>query len=638
MGRKENKKCGGEEGASREKSRGRRKKKGLGEEMRILARGVKLWMEICPQVLVYDAVLSVVNRLTPYFPLCMSAFLVNELAGGCDLRRLILLSAVAVLGTFAISIFSHLLRGKREGWIKTARIQMELYLSHQQNRMQYEHMENPEVTLMREEIDALSNSVGAGIMKILFCFPDLAGYLFDLAVSAGVTFSMLRIVTDVEVEGFLAWVNSPWCALAFLLLLLCSLGAASRITASRTQKMGAALEPLAENNMGMMAYEKIRGEDVAGFNLKEMVVKEWERTLLRPGWITEYQKVIVKYGTAEVLQKAFLDLAVFVITAAKAFIGVFGIGNYILYRGTVGRFVNSVSKVVWSVTELRENNKYLEKLYRFLDLPDKMYHGTLAVEKRDDIEYEVEFRDVSFRYPGTEQWVLRHVNLKFRIGDKLAVVGENGSGKTTFIKLLCRLYDPTEGTILLNGIDITRYRYEEYVALFSVVFQDYKLFQFSLGANVAADFDYDREKVEKCLVQAGFGDRLRELDQGVETALGRGYENDGIELSGGEEQKVALARALYKDAPFVVLDEPTAALDPIAEAAVYEDFQRLTENKTAVFISHRLSSCRFCDDIAVFHRGRLVQRGSHSVLMGEEGKYRELWNAQAQYYTEDRKG
>ena len=153
MGRKENKKCGGEEGASREKSRGRRKKKGLGEEMRILARGVKLWMEICPQVLVYDAVLSVVNRLTPYFPLCMSAFLVNELAGGCDLRRLILLSAVAVLGTFAISIFSHLLRGKREGWIKTARIQMELYLSHQQNRMQYEHMENPEVTLMREEID-----------------------------------------------------------------------------------------------------------------------------------------------------------------------------------------------------------------------------------------------------------------------------------------------------------------------------------------------------------------------------------------------------------------------------------------------------------------------------------------------------
>ena len=262
-----------------------------------------------------------------------------------------------------------------------------------------------------------------------------------------------------------------------------------------------------------------------------------------------------------------------------------------------------------------------------------MYHGTLAVEKRDDIDYEVEFRDVSFRYPGTDVWVLKHVDMKFKIGDKLAIVGENGSGKTTFIKLLCRLYDPTEGEILLNGINITRYRYDEYMSLFSVVFQDYQLFQFSLAANVSGALDYDGEKVRKCLIQAGFGDKLAQLEKGIDTVLGRDYENDGVDLSGGEEQKVALARALYKDAPFMVLDEPTAALDPLAEAAVYENFQRIVVDKTAVFISHRLSSCRFCDDVAVFHKGRLVQHGRHDDLVAQEGKYQELWSAQAQYYA-----
>ena len=297
------------------------------------------------------------------------------------------------------------------------------------------------------------------------------------------------------------------------------------------------------------------------------------------------------------------------------------------------RFVNAVTGLVSGLALLRENNEYLLQQYRFLDLPNDMYQGTLAVEKRDDIDYEIAFQDVSFRYPGTENWVLRHVDMKFRVGDKLAIVGENGSGKTTFIKLLCRLYDPTEGRILLNGIDITRYRYEEYLSLFSVVFQDYRLFQFSLADIVASSLEWDEEKVRRCLVQAGFGDRLAQLEKGIHTGLGRDYENDGIDLSGGEAQKVALARALYKDAPFVVLDEPTAALDPIAEAAVYENFRNIVEHKTAVFISHRLSSCRFCDDIIVFDKGQLVQRGRHDVLAEQEGKYRQLWNAQAQYYT-----
>ncbi len=287
---------------------------------------------------------------------------------------------------------------------------------------------------------------------------------------------------------------------------------------------------------------------------------------------------------------------------------------------------------------LSDNEVYclhLQKLFDYLDIPSHMYQGTLTVEKRDDNEYFVEFRDVSFRYPNTDHYALRHVNFRFKVGEKLAIVGMNGSGKTTFIKLLCRLYDPTEGEILLNGVDIRKYDYDEYLSIFSVVFQDFRLFSFRLGQNVAAGVAYDPERAASCLAKAGFSGRFDHMPEGLDTCLYKDFEKNGVEISGGEAQKIALARALYKNAPFIILDEPTAALDPIAEYEVYSKFDEIVGEKTAVYISHRLSSCRFCDTIAVFDKGQIVQKGAHEELVGDErGKYYELWHAQAQYYTE----
>ena len=200
---------------------------------------------------------------------------------------------------------------------------------------------------------------------------------------------------------------------------------------------------------------------------------------------------------------------------------------------------------------------------------------------------------------------------------------------------MCRLYDPTEGEILLNGVNIKKYDYDEYLAVFSVVFQDFKLFSFSLGVNVAAGSNYDEASVVSALNQSGFGKRLESMPEGINTSLYKDFDKNGIEISGGEAQKIALARALYKNAPFIILDEPTAALDPIAEYEIYSKFNEIVGDKTAIYISHRLSSCRFCDKIAVFDNGQIVQRGSHDELVADEdGKYYELWHAQAQYYTE----
>ena len=208
----------------------------------------------------------------------------------------------------------------------------------------------------------------------------------------------------------------------------------------------------------------------------------------------------------------------------------------------------------------------------------------------------------------------------------------NGSGKTTFVKLLCRLYDPTEGRILLNGRDIREYNSEEYRRLFAVVFQDFQLFALPLGENVAASMQYDEKRAQECLEKAGIGAWAAKLPKGLRQPLYT-VEDDGVNISGGEAQKIAIARALYKDAPFVVLDEPTAALDPIAEADIYSRFREMTDQKGALYISHRLSSCRFCDTIAVFHDGRLVQEGNHEELLSQEkGQYARLWQAQAQWY------
>jgi len=225
--------------------------------------------------------------------------------------------------------------------------------------------------------------------------------------------------------------------------------------------------------------------------------------------------------------------------------------------------------------------------------------------------------------------------MKFKVGKRLASVGENGSGKTTFIKLLCRLYDPQEGQILLNGIDIRKYRYDDYMNIFSVVFQDFQLICQPLGANVAGSMYYDRNRVQKALVDAGFGERLASMEKGLDTMIYKKLSEDGVDVSGGEAQKIAIARALYKDAPFIILDEPTAALDPIAEAEIYGKFDKIAGDKTAIYISHRLSSCKFCDEIVVFHEGEVIQQGTHTSLVADtKGKYFQLWNAQAQYYTE----
>ena len=245
----------------------------------------------------------------------------------------------------------------------------------------------------------------------------------------------------------------------------------------------------------------------------------------------------------------------------------------------------------------------------------------------------IQMNHLSFHYPEQQEDVLKDINLSLHPGERVAIVGPNGSGKTTLVKLLCRLYNPSKGEILIGGTQIQEISMEQYRELISVVFQDYKLFSFQLGQNVSASMDVSENKAVDALQAAGFGERLKRLPDGLDTYLYKNFDERGVEISGGEAQKIAIARALYRDTPIVVLDEPTAALDPIAEAEVFEELGKIASHKTAVFISHRLSSCKFCDQIIVLDQGKVVQQGSHDTLIqDQEGLYYQLWMSQAKYY------
>lgn len=330
---------------------------------------------------------------------------------------------------------------------------------------------------------------------------------------------------------------------------------------------------------------------------------------------------------------ALTGFLVYAFAGLLACVGLISIGGVVTYAASILLFTESMGRLVYQLSWLKGNAGLAEDYINYMELPQRKHEGTIPVEKRRDDRFTVEFDHVSFRYPGSEVYVIRDLNLKFEIGEKMAIVGRNGSGKTTFIKLLCRLYDVTEGCIKVNGIDIRKYDYAQYCDLFAVVFQDFQVFAFPLGENVAAGAEVEEQRAVDALERAGVGERYHTLPHGLDTSVGKDFEENGVTFSGGEKQKIAIARAIYKNAPFVIMDEPTAALDPESECEVYAGFDKMVGKKTAIYISHRLASCRFCQDILVFDQGKVVQRGRHEELEHQEGLYRELWDAQAQYYA-----
>ena len=309
------------------------------------------------------------------------------------------------------------------------------------------------------------------------------------------------------------------------------------------------------------------------------------------------------------------------------------IGDFSMCVTASNDFTNCCQAIVQSIQEILKRSNYVNEYLKFMEYPVALPKGTKSVDLNKT--HIIEFKNVSFKYPRSDKYVLKNVSIKIPNAQHLAIVGLNGAGKTTFIKLLCRLYDVTDGEILIDDINIKEYSDDEYRKLFAVLFQDFKLLAFSLKENIAFSPDVPDSQIDDVLKLTGLYDDAQKLPQKNDTCIYKSFDESGVELSGGQKQKTAIARALYKNSPIVILDEPTAALDPLAEAEIYEDFNKMVGGKTAIYISHRLSSCKFCDQIAVFSEGNIKEYGTHDQLMKiPDGIYKEMFTTQAKPYLD----
>lgn len=610
------------------------KRMSFGERIKITKRGFGILKKYCPGLAEQKALYEIIHSLQPFISIWFSARIVDELINYCRKEYIAIYVISIIVINFICTVIQNVLlhvcnekESQMWNWF-------EKVFSDKQMSLDYDDLEDVSIQKQRQEVEENLFMFGNGLGQLVWGISVIVKVFINIFVA------LLMSGTLFISKSGQKMVDSPvWIVIILGCITLCGFS-----NYKATGKENSLFMKWCENSLwfnrtfmffGHELYTNLeRAKDVRIYRQDTLAIKKFEEL---EEWGNAEKKNSFHMSFFPAAAGFIVGLgncACYLFVAIKAFLGAYGVGSVVRYVSVLTRLGDGIRDLMFMVSDNELYCTHLKKMYDYLDIPNHMYQGSLTVEKREDNEYYIEFRNVSFKYPRTENYVLRNVNLKFKVGEKLAVVGMNGSGKTTFIKLLCRLYDPTEGEILLNNVDIRKYDYQEYMSIFSVVFQDFKLFPLGLGQNVAASFEYNEELAKKCLEKAGFYDRLQRLNKGLETSIYKDLDEDGVEISGGEAQKIALARALYKNAPFIILDEPTAALDPIAEYEVYSKFNEIVQDKTTIYISHRLSSCRFCDVIAVFDDGQIVQMGVHDKLLQDtHGKYYELWNAQAQYYT-----
>lgn len=610
------------------------KRMSIQKRISVTMRGFAILKQYCPGLAQGKAVYELIHSIQPFISVWFTAQIMNEISEQRRIKTVLVYVLGVVLTNFICAVLKSMINricNEKESqmWSWFGKI-----FSDKQMSLDFVDLENAAIQHRRQEAEENLYMFGNGLAQLVWGTSALVRASVNILASLVMTVSLF-----VSKSGNKVIDNPVWILIVLICITSGGLSNSKATVKENEVFMKWCRDTVWFNRAAMFfGYELYmnpeKAKDVRIYRQNTIAEKVLDQLIQHD---RENQTDLFKMSIYPAIAYIVIGLAnavCYLFVAVKALFGAFGVGSIVQYVAVLSRLGEGLQELMYILSDNEVYCTHLQKLFEYLDIPNNMYQGSLTIEKRDDNEYYVEFRDVSFKYPDTDIYVLRHVNLKLKVGEKLAVVGMNGSGKTTFIKLMCRLYDPTEGEILLNGVNIQKYDYDEYMSIFSVVFQDFRLFSFTLGQNVSASVAYDSEKARECLKKAGFDKRLESMPNDLETFLYKDFDTDGVEISGGEAQKIALARALYKDAPFIILDEPTAALDPLSEYEVYSKFNEIAGDKTAIYISHRLASCRFCDKIAVFHAGEVVQKGTHEELLADsKGKYYELWNAQAQYYT-----
>lgn len=583
--------------------------------------------------------------------LLISSTVLNALAAGESRNKVLGTMAVMTIGYGLLHLLRRALFQYRALQIQRFCYRYNRFVTEQVFQAPYWQLEKEDFV---ETVDQVrqNEQVYDLSMSILDKVYEIVSTSFSIAIAFVSFLQLFGAVRSLGEASFLA----AMLVLLLFLLIVSSTGYIVWRRKRNAESMVRLTEELVKRNkvaMYLLSEVIVRypmGKHIRLYGMQERLLQEERKQIDGfAGLISHMNRVEMKPGLAGDISTVAISGVIYLIVSTVAIWGGLGVGSIIWCAGIAQRLLDAVRQMIQQVSGLYSDCIRQQAVLRlqemaaegeaeendssaaadntaFLGREERVSeHGIRHMPLMED--HVLELEDVSFAYPDSDRMVLEHVNLQLSGRQRIALVGRNGSGKSTLIKLICRLYDPSEGRILLDGVDIRKIPQKEYMAFLSVVFQDYQIFAATLGENIALGRKVQESRIRRMIGEVGLG--ITEPD----TPLRRDLEETGVEVSGGEGQKIAIARALCKDAPMVVLDEPTASLDPISESEIYEKFNSLVEGKLAVFISHRLSSCRFCDRILVLQGGNIIQDGSHEALLAQNGGlYREMWEAQSKYY------
>ncbi len=605
-------------------------------DVMVLKKLFSLYAKNHAKTIVTGVFCSLVGGFRPYVLIILSGTLIDGLMSGMDFGHLFYYLAGGLVANGVLQIVEAWLRESFNAQVENCMEKQNYDMNEQSMAIDFENLENPAIQEKKRRQEQVVNVRGG--MYWMIIWPLDRGLTGLVSVVTAFSVAIPLFTRGAGRDGMLYVVLSIVLAGVIALAAYASYKNSNHWNKQAKKLFDGYADSSRVSNyiLHHILFGSETGKDLRIFHQQELLKEGmFANEDASMGFLKKIRAARMKQGGLEATFSMVSCGMVYLYAAMKAYAGLITVGSVVKYATSVIKCVEGIKNILLTLSSWKQAVDYGRDYLDYMELTNEKDTGEASVTADPKQGICLECEHVSFHYPGSGQNVIRDLNLKLDLkpGDHLAIVGRNGSGKTTFIKLLCRLYDVTEGSIRLNGKDIKAYDYQEYLRLFSVVFQDYRIFSLKLGENIAASEHIEEARAIDALQKAGFEERFGRLDGGLHTYIGKDFEEGGVNVSGGERQKLAIARAIYKDAPFVIMDEPTAALDPISECDVYEGFDKLVGDKAAVYISHRLASCRFCDSILVFDAGNVIQSGSHEALVGQDGIYREMWNAQAQYYN-----
>ena len=542
-----------------------------------------------------------------------------------------------IIVTIAANVFfqlaSNLLKKKRE----SAQVNTELTFREKMNehemRLSIADIESNKIQELKRNIEQAKMRNG-GVENLIYDFEAVIESIVTIILTF---FAFLYVYAGRETSASSSFWASPIPTIILVAAILISSVITLKKQAKQNERVSDLNNQVNQANGSAFAYMQFIsnyhfGKEIRIFDLGDYLCNFFENL-----WTSSIgYKLMQKLGKEKakipcvtVFCNELLNIFIYVLAIGKAFIQEITVGSVVVYLKGIQSFVNSLVRLIGMSGEILSHGVLIQPFLEIMDLEEETLAHDGAVAMPDKINV-ITFEHVYFRYPGCENWILEDVSFSINADQKMALVGENGSGKSTLIKLLCRLYEPERGVIKINGEDITNYNKTDYRKKLSVVFQDFALPALALGNVISGGTDFDKKEASAILNKLGINKSHLTLDNYIYND----FSKNGVEISGGEGQKIAIARAIYKETPIIVLDEPTASLDPVSEAEIYKDFRNMSEGRTCIFISHRLQSCRVCDFIVVLHDGKVIQQGTHEELSACEGKYKELWDSQRSLYED----